>query len=123
VIELDPASLATERSFKPCDVPTQLVPSPDGATLYIACESGSLVVYDAATETLESSVAGADGFGAAMTPDATPLWVTQPGAGTVAIVDLATNAVRHVSVCNSPRRIAFAMDGSAPPRSPVNRAA
>ncbi|HEX6537149.1 MAG TPA: Ig-like domain-containing protein [Gemmatimonadaceae bacterium] len=115
--EIDEVNVQTgaiSQRFAVTGTPQGTVVSPDGTLLYIANEAGRIDILNLSTKTIESSVQlGCGGFGIAMTPDGTQLWVACGYAGQVKIVDIASRTVTStISTNNSPRRIAFDATGT-----------
>lgn len=94
--------------------PQRIALSADGKTLYVATESTGLEVLDLATGT-RSSVIGVDAgaVGLALAPDGKVAYVTNPPAGELQIVDVATRQVTTLSGLGSPRNVAFGLSGAA----------
>jgi YVTN family beta-propeller protein len=90
----------------------EVVLSPDASKLYIALESGALEVRSTSDLAVVSTIPAASGtFGAAVTPDGTQLWATQPGGGRVLVIDLATRTVIRTIDGGVPRRVTFDRTG------------
>ncbi|HXI21942.1 MAG TPA: YncE family protein, partial [Gemmatimonadales bacterium] len=113
VSEISIASGAVLRTFSPGGMPQGMVVSPDGAELFVANEAGWVDVYDLGTGQPEPQVVlSGGGFGLALSPDLAYLYVTEPNAGLVEIIDLGSRAVAHtLQVHGVPRRIAFTRHG------------
>lgn len=103
------------------DVPGRLqdvVVAPDASELYVADENGSVAIVSLASGGV-SRVPVRGAFGLALTLDGTQLWVTQPLAGRITVLDRRTQMViRTIPVDNdggsgAPRRIAFTRHGLA----------
>lgn len=111
VYELDAAGDVLRRLAVP-GRPQGLGLSGDGSELYAAGEDGDLIVVDLETGAETARVAlGAGGFGLAVTPDQTQVWVTAPAAGRVFVLDRASRTIRFtIDAGGVPRRLAF--DGS-----------
>jgi YVTN family beta-propeller protein len=94
--------------------PQGLGVSADGRELYAAGEDGDLIVLDLETGAEVARVAlGAGGFGLAVTPDQTQIWVTAPAAGRVFVLDRASRTIRStIDVGGLPRRLAFDRSGA-----------
>lgn len=93
----------------------QLVPTPDGAKLYIAnIGSGSVTVITRATGEVVSIPTGAGAEGIDVSPDGSEVWVTNRSADTVSIIDVATDTVKATISSGGvfPIRARFAPDGS-----------
>jgi YVTN family beta-propeller protein len=113
VYELDAAGDLL-RGFIVPGRPQGLGLSADGRELYAAGEDGDLIVLDLETGAEIARVAlGAGGFGIALTPDQTQVWVTAPAAGRVFVLDRASRTIRStIDVGGRPRRLAFDRSGS-----------
>jgi len=113
VYELDVAGDVL-REFVVPGRPQGLGLSADGRELYAAGEDGDLIVLDLETGAEIARVAlGAGGFGLAVTPDQTEVWVTAPAAGRVFVLDRASRTVQStIDVGGAPRRLAFDWSGA-----------
>jgi len=113
VYELDAAGDVL-RGFVVPGRPQGLGLSADGRELYAAGEDGDLIVLDLETGAEIARVAlGAGGFGLAVTPDQTEVWVTAPAAGRVFVLDRASRTIRSTTdVGGVPRRLAFDRSGA-----------
>jgi YVTN family beta-propeller protein len=113
VYELDAAGDVL-REFAVPGRPQGLGLSADGRELYAAGEDGDLIVLDLETGAEVARVAlGAAGFGLAVTPDHTQVWVTAPSAGRVLVLDRASRTIRStIDVGGLPRRLAFDRSGA-----------
>ena len=90
----------------------EVVLSTDGTQLYIAMENGPLQIRATSDLAVVGTIAAASGtFGAAVTPDGTQLYATQPGAGKVLVIDLATKTVLRTIDGGVPRRVTFDRTG------------
>jgi YVTN family beta-propeller protein len=94
--------------------PQDIVVSQNGTRLFLANETGSMLVLDATTLAPLDSVAGATGaFSLRLTPDGAQLYAGYPGTGTVLIIDATTHSVvGPLAVGGVPRRIAFDNTGT-----------
>jgi DNA-binding beta-propeller fold protein YncE len=88
--------------------------SQDGKELYAAGEDGDFIVLDLHDDAGIARVPlGAGGFGLAVTPDQSQVWVTAPSAGRVFVLDRASRAIRsNIDVGGAPRRLAFDQSGA-----------
>ena len=113
IYELDPAGDVL-REFVVPGRPQGLGLSADGRELYAAGEDGDLIVLDLKTGAEIARVAlGAGGFGLAVTPDQTQVWVTAPAAGRIFMLDRASRTIRStIDVGGRPRRLAFDRSGA-----------
>ena len=109
VVEIDGTTRAVRRTLPVNSTALQeTAASPDGTELYIADEGGSLIIWDLTTNQLKATVAGAGGFGLALSPGGTFIYVAAPFGGGVKIIDRVTRTVlRTVATGGSPRRVAF----------------
>ena len=94
--------------------PQRIALSADGKTLFVANESSGLDILDLNSGT-RSPVAGVDpgAVGLALAPDGKVVYVTNPPAGKVQIVDVATRQVTTIPGLSSPRNVAFGLSGAA----------
>jgi len=94
--------------------PQRIALSADGKTLFVANEGSGLDVLDLSSGA-RSPVAGVDpgAVGLALAPDGKVVYVTNPPAGKVQIVDVATKQVTTLSGLLSPRNVAFGLSGAA----------
>lgn len=100
------------RSVPTAGTAQEVVLSPDGTVLYIAMESGPLQIRSTSNLALVTTIAAASGtFGAAVTPDGSLLYATQPSAGKVLVIDVATRAVIRTIDGGVPRRVTFDKTG------------
>jgi len=91
----------------------EVVVSADGATLFLANESGPLLVVNAATGIVTSRLSAAGfAFAARLSPDGTVLALGSPSAGTVRLMTIGTGAVRTVTVGGTPRRMVWDPSGT-----------
>lgn len=116
VLALDAHTLATTRRYTLAGQLQDLALSPDESELYVADEGGRVVGLTLSSGTSRQvNVPGA--FGLAVTLDGAQLWVTQPMAGTITVLDRATFAlIRTLGGDGSvgvPRRIVFDASGAA----------
>ncbi|MCL5427669.1 MAG: YncE family protein [Candidatus Marsarchaeota archaeon] len=108
------------------DEPGGIAFSTDGSYMYIAngntysSGSNNVVIVDTATNKAVNAITGFSGLGGgggphvALSPSGTYAYVTEPGAGTVEIVNTETNAIvgAITSGISAPSGVAFAPDGS-----------
>ena len=113
VTEVGIASNATLRTFNPGGTPQAMVVSADGSELYVANEQGWVDVYDLSTGMAVAQIPlTGGGFGMALSPDQQPLYVSEPGAGLVEVVNIPSRSVIHtLNVGGIPRRVAFTRHG------------
>lgn len=109
VSEIDLSTGTVPRTFTTGGTPQGIGISPDGTTLYLANESGPLLVVDVASGAVVDSVTAASGgFGLAVSPDGAVIYVSRPNAGEIVIVDRAVLAVVDTLATGGvPRRVAF----------------
>ena len=102
------------RGFAVPGRPQGLGLSADGRELYAAGEDGDLIVLDLENGSEIARVdLGASGFGLAVTPDQTQIWVTAPSAGRIFMLDRPSRTIRStLDVGGRPRRIAFDPSGA-----------
>ncbi|MDB4891169.1 MAG: hypothetical protein JWL61_3024 [Gemmatimonadetes bacterium] len=90
-----------------------VVVSPAGDELYVADEQGRLLVLSS-TLTVKGSVAVSGAFGMGLSPDGAHLWITQPSAASITIIDRVTRGVvKVITGFGAPRRVAFDRFGVA----------
>jgi len=113
IYELDAAGDVL-RQFAVPGRPQGLGLSADGRELYAAGEGGDYIVLNLETGAEVARVAlGAGGFGLAVTPDQTQVWVTAPAAGRVFVIGRASRTIRStIDVGGTPRRLAFDQTGT-----------
>jgi YVTN family beta-propeller protein len=101
------------QTFAPGGAPQGLVTNKHGTELYVVNENGFVSLFDIASGAPISTLPlDAGGFGAAVTPDDNNLYLTEPNAGIVQIVDLKARALAStISVGGNPRRVAFSSKG------------
>ena len=87
--------------------------SPDGSRGYISdIGSGSLKVFDTATNTVTASIWVGFPTGVAFSPDGSRVYVTNNINGTMSVIDAATNTVTGtVTGLNAPARVSITPDG------------
>ena len=116
VWKLDASSLAILASATLNGPAQDVALSPDDTKAYVALEAGSVVAYNTGTlvETARVALTPAQqAFGLAMTPDGAQLYVTSPGTGSAAVIDVASLVVlRSLALGGEPRRVAFNKSGS-----------
>ena len=85
-------------AMQPTCSPTWAQPSPDGASVYVACNvSDEILVIDRATWTLERKLsAGRAPYNLGITPDGSVLVSSLKGAGQVQFFDAATGESRAI---------------------------
>ena len=112
LFEVSEASGQVLRSVSTGGASQEVVLSPDGTMLYIAMESGPLQIRSTSDLALVTTIPAASGtFGAAVTPDGSQLYATQPFAGKVLVIDLATRTVIRTIDGGVPRRVTFDRTG------------
>lgn len=110
VTEINSATATMTRSFHIQGTVQQPVVSVDGNTLYVALEGGDLAFVDLTSGALQPTMTGAGGFGAALTPDGTQLWVVS--GATLKIVDPVGRTMTTFTLPGGGRRVVFSPDGS-----------
>lgn len=91
----------------------EVILSPDNTKLYIAMETGALEIRSTSDLGIVTTIPEASGtFGAAVTPDGSQLWATQPSGGRVVVIDLATRTVIRTIDGGVPRRVTFDRTGT-----------
>ena len=86
--------------------------SRDGSELYIANESVGLDIWDLAGGTRITSLP-MEGYGLALSPDNTTIYVSNPSFGTVQVVDRAARTgIGTITTGGTPRNIAFSRYGT-----------
>lgn len=90
-----------------------MVVSADGSELYIANEQGWVDVYDLSTGMPVAQVLLAGGgFRMALSPDQQHLYVSEPNAGLLQVINIPSRNVIHtLHVGGTPRRVAFTRHG------------
>jgi DNA-binding beta-propeller fold protein YncE len=113
IYELDTAGDLL-RQFAMPGRPQGLGLSADGRELYAAGEDGDFIVLDLETGAEVARVAlGAGGFGLAVTPDQSQVWVTSPAAGRVFVLGRTSRTIHSTMVVGGkPRRLAFDQSGA-----------
>ena len=113
VTEIDVRTDAVLRTFTPGGVPQAVVVSKDGSELYVANEAGWLDIYSLDTGAPLSQVALAGGgFGMALSPDQSHLYISLAQAGRLQVVNIPARRVIHTFELEGvPRRIAFTRHG------------
>jgi YVTN family beta-propeller protein len=87
--------------------------SPAGDEIYVADERGRLLIISPALG-ISTALSAPGAFGVALSPDGTQLWVTQPTATTITVVDRATHTIlKTITGLGWPRRVAFDRFGAA----------
>ena len=111
--EFDIASHAVVRTYVTGGTPQGLTTNKKGTELYVVNEAGYVTLFSTSTgATLATLPLAAGGFGAAVTPDDNHLYLTEPSAGVVQIVNLQNRKMKGtINVGGSPRRIAFSSTG------------
>jgi YVTN family beta-propeller protein len=114
VTAIDAKSNTAVRSYPVSGGAQRIAVTRDASTLYIASESAGLEILDLATgerRTVPGVLQGAVGL--ALSPDEAQLYVANPPAGLVQVVDRASSTiVRMLTVASSPRNVAFDRSGS-----------
>ena len=92
-------------------LPQRMAVSADGAELYIANETVGLDIWNLNTASRIISLP-MEGYGLALSPDNTTLYVSSPQGGRVVLVDRAARAVVDtILTAGTPRNIAFSRYG------------
>jgi YVTN family beta-propeller protein len=93
--------------------PQRIALSADGMTLFIATEAVGLEILDVASGD-HAGVAGVapGAVGLALSPDGQKVYVTNPPAGLLQIVDVATHQVTTLAQLARPRNVAFGLSGA-----------
>ena len=113
VTEINTASDVVGRSFTPGGTPQDLVVGRGDSTLYLADEGGWVAVWNLKSWTRTDSIPVPVAFGLALTRDGAQLWVTETGAGEIAVVDCASRTVvATIPVLGRPRHLALTLDGT-----------
>jgi DNA-binding beta-propeller fold protein YncE len=93
-------------------VPTDVAFSPSGTWAYVAnqfAQSIGIVEHGAVKSRISLGVSG---FGLALTPDQTQIWITSPSAGEVVVLDRVTLAIqKRIRMGGTPRWVAFSTSG------------
>lgn len=115
VTEINTGTDAVTRSFTLGGTPQDLIVVPGDTTLYVANEAGLVEIWDLDSGTRAApSIPVVGAFALALTPDASQLWVTQPSASTVTVIDCATQtALDTVFTFGTPRHILITPDAKA----------
>jgi YVTN family beta-propeller protein len=99
--------------------PSDVALSPDGSTIYVACEGhepgdGTVAVVNAATKAVTATIAvGGQAFDVAVSPDGATAYVTNFPNNSVSVINTATNTVTgNIDVSNGPFGVAFSHDGT-----------
>ena len=84
------------------------------AAAHAAGEDGDFIVLDLDTGAEVARVPlGAGGFGLAVTPDQSQVWITAPAAGRVLVVGRTSRPIRStIDLGGIPRRLAFDQSGA-----------
>ena len=110
VFEIDPASFTHLRTFETGGSAQAIQLSADGSKLFVAAQSGGVIVWDIASNSPVTTYAtpGCSGYGMVRTPDNTRLWVGCVFEGQVLALDPTTGALLFtVSVGGTPRELSF----------------
>jgi YVTN family beta-propeller protein len=104
---------AIVQTFSPGGAPQGLTTNRHGTELYVVNEGGFVSLFDIASGALITTLPlTAGGFGAGVTPDDNHLYVTEPDAGIVQVINLKTRALKGtINVGGNPRRVAFSSTG------------
>jgi YVTN family beta-propeller protein len=114
VLELDTTSGKVLRSWKTEQRTSHMVvPAKDENKLYVAnIGSGSVTVINRSDDSVKNIPTGAGAEGIAITPDGREVWVTNRGANTISVIDVASDAVTQSfeSGGTMPIRVKFTPD-------------
>jgi YVTN family beta-propeller protein len=101
------------RTFTTGGTPQGLSTNKAGTELYVVNEGGFVSLFKVASGALITTLPlTAGGFGTGVSPDDNHLYVSEPSAGIVQVVNLVTRAIgKTISVGGEPRRIAFNPSG------------
>lgn len=113
VYEVNVTTFQLVRRLAPTLNAGQSVVSPDGTEVYVADQSGSLVVWNLTTDQLVQAVPlGATPFGIGMTRDGQHLYLTLSATGDVVVFDRTTRAeVRRITLPDNPSFVSFDYTG------------
>ena len=105
---------AVVQTFSPGGAPQGLTTNKHGTELYVVNEGAFVSLFDIASGALITTLPlTAGGFGAAVTPDDNHLYLTEPSAGIVQIVNLKMRKLKGtINVGGNPRRVAFSSTGT-----------
>jgi DNA-binding beta-propeller fold protein YncE len=114
VVAVNTTSNTVVRTYMVGGKPQRIALSANGKRLYVATEFNGLEMVDLATGQ-RVVVTGVEpgAVGLALAPDEKVLYVTNPQAGELQIVNLATLEVTTMSGLLSPRNVAFGLSGAA----------
>ena len=109
ILEIDGPTRTIVRTLPVTGKPQGTIASQDGTELYIATEGVEMQIWNLTTNQLEQTVPGADGFGIALSPDGSLIYVANPsGTPAVKVIDRVSRTVlRTTANAGAPRRIAF----------------
>src|SRR5262245_37832252 len=110
VFEIDPASFTPLRTFETGGSAQAIQVSADGSKLFVAGQSGGVIVWDIASNSFVTTypTPGCSGYGMVRTPDNTRLWVSCVFEGQVLALNPTTGApLFTVSVGGTPRELSF----------------
>ena len=113
--EIDTRTGQVLRSLTLTGIPQDVAIDANGQTLYVADEAGGVYVIDQATFTTTGyvSLAGANPFGLAITPDNAQVYVVS-SLGQIDVIDRVSQVVsKTIPVPAGVRRVAFNRDGTA----------
>jgi YVTN family beta-propeller protein len=105
---------AVVQTFNPGGAPQGLTTNKHGTELYVVNENAYVSLFDIASGALITTLPlTAGGFGTGVTPDDNHLYLTEPSAGIVQIVNLKTRKLKGtINVGGNPRRVAFSSTGN-----------
>jgi YVTN family beta-propeller protein len=93
--------------------PSGLAFTPDSSTAYVSYGGGLLAVISVNDDTVDRVLELSNGaYGMAMSPDGSTLLVTEQNDSRVAVIDVATDAISHLSTGSRPVTAAFSSDGT-----------
>ena len=115
VTAVDAQTLEVRRTYDVSAMPQRIALSADGSTLFVGSESRGLDIVNVASGARTFVEGVARGVvGLALSPDGEQVWVTNPPAGIIQVVDVATRKVVrtiHPDTRIRPRNVAFDRDG------------
>ena len=93
--------------------PQAVAVSPDGSSVWVANNGGTVSRINTTTNAVTSITVGSAPLAVAVSPDGSSVWVTNVVGNTVSRINTINNAVTSITVGSNPQAVAVSPDGSS----------